>query len=130
MSGSKQAVEVLEHRRISPIGTIQHHYRLDKELAVGQHMTSDVAVIPYSDTPYCFANPEDAQIVDALMAVLDPAVDAAFARDRDPNVVYIYPADRHGVITDWWSRTAMWQVTDPDDALGQLGYRCITALAS
>lgn len=72
------ATELIEHRRVSPIGTVQRHYRLEPELASARGAFGSVIVAPGSKGAFVFAANPDGDIDDYFSLLAEvPAV-------RDP----------------------------------------------
>lgn len=74
----RTAAEVTDHRKLSPIGTTQHHFALSAEFASPRGRLDHVVVVSGEGSTYVFGANEDGDIIDfdprAVVAdVVDPA---------------------------------------------------------
>ncbi|CPR73488.1 hypothetical protein [Mycobacteroides abscessus] len=74
----RTAEEIVDHRKRSPIGTMQHHFALNAEFASPRGRLDHVVVVSGESSTYIFGADEDGDIIDfdprAVVAdVVDPA---------------------------------------------------------
>lgn len=69
-SSAGTASEIASHRGVSPIGSVQRHYRLNPPLATGSGRShEDVVIIPGAKATYAFSGDSDGGVTDFFEAL-------------------------------------------------------------
>lgn len=78
-SPSGTAIEVVAHRRVSAIGSVQRHYHLDPPLAAHGGSHRGVVVVPGANATYAFTADSDGAIADFTALVTHASDDSGDA---------------------------------------------------